>query len=403
LSAGARHVADVHYLLVAGVTLLVVCYKLRGLSSDWRNAPLLSLCAALACGGLTFAVGAPVSYTAIDDLTGVPNLAGLLSLEAATWFAVALQMWLRLWSAPAGSPGCPGRSIIRGNLVVAVVLAVLFALGHHPVEAVAAADLVYATDPATAALTAVFNVAFVVSVLTTAWMCHRNIRRLPRGCLRRGARLVSLGALACAGYPLGTAVALGARWSGGNADWWRLTFSITCATVGSALLLAGSTLPASTVRVDMVLAWMGRVQAYAAIAPLWLALQEDGAKAGCRRRWRPGRHAWALRDIDVRLYERVVEVRDAQLGLCRFIDPRVADLARDRARAAGLPVCEQEAVAEAAVTASALRRRRQGLAGGSPGAGPLVHSAGATFADELASLIRVARAFRSSPVVRSLG
>jgi hypothetical protein len=66
-------------------------------------------------------------------------------------------------------------------------------------------------------------------------------------------------------------------------------------------------------------------------------------------------------NIRYRLHRRVIEIRDAQLILRPYSSAAVAGLAAAMARESALPPDRAAAVAEAAITVSALRSRTRGL------------------------------------------
>ena len=76
----------------------------------------------------------------------------------------------------------------------------------------------------------------------------------------------------------------------------------------------------------------------------WLPLESD-------MRW----------NIRYRLHRRVIEIRDAQLILRPYSSAAAAGLAAAMARESALPPDRAAAVAEAAITVSALRSRTRGL------------------------------------------
>jgi len=109
----------------------------------------------------------------------------------------------------------------------------------------------------------------------------------------------------------------------------------------------------------------------------------------------------AVRDLNFRLYRRVVEIRDGGLALRPCMDPAIADEARRLCRAAGLSEHERQAVVEAASLAAAMRATRQGTRGVS-GPSSAGMSGGADLPSEIAVLERVAHHYTHSPIVRTI-
>src|SRR5581483_2753396 len=109
----------------------------------------------------------------------------------------------------------------------------------------------------------------------------------------------------------------------------------------------------------------------------------------------------SFRDLNVRLYRRVVEIRDGLLTLRPFVEPQVRAEAGDLGRSAGLDGEELDAVAEAATVAAAIRAKAHGRAmveGGVVAAAP----ADADLSAEAAYLTRLSRAYRRSPIVKMM-
>lgn len=108
-----------------------------------------------------------------------------------------------------------------------------------------------------------------------------------------------------------------------------------------------------------------------------------------------------MRDVNIRLHRRVIEIRDGLLTLRPYVDPRVREDAQVQGRAAGLSGDDLAAVSEAATIAAAIRSKSQGEP---VGEGDMIVAApgGSSMLDEAAFLIRVAQAQRSSPIVRTM-
>jgi len=98
-----------------------------------------------------------------------------------------------------------------------------------------------------------------------------------------------------------------------------------------------------------------------------------------------------LGGLRLRLYRRVIEIRDGLLALHPYREDGVAAAARERARAAGLTGQQLEAAVEAAAVAAALRSRASGRA---PASAVVTVAGGADLASDTVFLSRVARAYR---------
>ncbi|MEU7767963.1 MAB_1171c family putative transporter [Nocardia sp. NPDC049190] len=115
------------------------------------------------------------------------------------------------------------------------------------------------------------------------------------------------------------------------------------------------------------------------------------------REWNP------LRDAEFRLCRRVVDIRDAQLALRGYADPRARQLAAEQSDALGLPDRERGPMIEAAVIAAAMTAKQ---AGDPPRHNTTMtlfveHDGTDTLLDEARWLEHVGRALRSFEGVRS--
>jgi hypothetical protein len=109
--------------------------------------------------------------------------------------------------------------------------------------------------------------------------------------------------------------------------------------------------------------------------------------------------------VRLRLLRRVVEISDGRLTVAPYVSPRVAALARERGEAAGLAGEELAAVVEASQIAAGLAAMGRGDAPVAERGGPAAADDGGPAGDDLATevtrLVRVTRAFASSPVVET--
>ena len=132
--------------------------------------------------------------------------------------------------------------------------------------------------------------------------------------------------------------------------------------------------------------------------PLWAALREAVPEAGCAV------SGGARPTARSRLYRRVIEIRDAALALRPYQDPATRAAATAAAIEAGLGGDDLLATVEASFLAAGVRAKTAGRPAerGTPGtAGPAV-SGGVDLVSEAAWLVKVSRAFASSPLVREL-
>ncbi|MFF8774473.1 MAB_1171c family putative transporter [Kitasatospora sp. NPDC015120] len=134
------------------------------------------------------------------------------------------------------------------------------------------------------------------------------------------------------------------------------------------------------------------------LGPLWSVLRSELPEIELMVPERAFGPAGGRRDIRFALYRRIIEIRDGELALRPHLHPRVAHWVREVARPSGPE--EFAALVEAAAIAAALEAARAGHrfpAGAGPGWVP--HPVAAGLREEAAWLVKVAAAYRSSPVM----
>lgn len=149
------------------------------------------------------------------------------------------------------------------------------------------------------------------------------------------------------------------------------------------LVLTGATLPT-------LLGWFVRYRRYRQLGPLWRDLYRADPAIALDP---PG--LFAVGQLRLRLYRRVIEIRDGLLALRPYRDPDVAAAARDRATRAGLVGQHRDAAVEAATIAAALHLRATGPP---PHDHETTVAGGDDLAAETAFLVLVARAYRAALV-----
>jgi hypothetical protein len=151
------------------------------------------------------------------------------------------------------------------------------------------------------------------------------------------------------------------------------------------LVLAGAALPA-------LLSWLSRYHRYRQLGVLWRDLYRADPAIALDPPTVPD--VLVLGRLRLRLYRRVIEIRDGLLALRPYRDPGVTAAARERATRAGLDGRHRDAAVEAAVIAAALRARAAGRQPDS--ADETTVAGGEDLADETAFLGLVARAYREA-------
>ncbi|WP_199443147.1 MAB_1171c family putative transporter [Umezawaea beigongshangensis] len=312
----------------------------------------------------------PAVYAAIGRLTGDPDLGRLIGHGGMLFVAWAAQEFLaRLTGLPRGP-----RWHARWVAGAFSVLCLLFAL---------APDL-RPQSPWVLEYCVVYAAGQAPAFGNVVRLGLRYARAASDPALRAGLRLVAVGTTGALVYLVHKAVlTASARFDFPHPLGQTALVGKVLPVTAHLLVLLGTVTPA-------LLHWSQRYRLYRQLRPLWHALyRADPAIA-----LDPPAVAdlLALRDLRLRLYRRVIEIRDGLLALQPYRDAGVADAARARAAGAGLRGQRLEAEVEAATVAAALRAR----ALGTPPAEPEIRVAGGDDLDsDTAFLGRVARAYRA--------
>jgi hypothetical protein len=145
--------------------------------------------------------------------------------------------------------------------------------------------------------------------------------------------------------------------SGGLATTW----APLSATTGAFLMVVGLTMPSWGSRLSVITEWIRLFRAYTALYPLWRRMYD--LLPGIALLQAPTPHPswrtrWAVRDLRLRVYRRIIEIHDGRLALRGYCDARVSAAARRRGAAAGLTGLRLHALQEATVLTAAIHARR---------------------------------------------
>ncbi|GAA1012725.1 hypothetical protein Aple_014720 [Acrocarpospora pleiomorpha] len=336
----------------------------------------------------------PAVYGFVGDVTGIPNLARLLghgSMLVVAWSARSF-----LWHL--NHPVSAVRPLTRVHLSAMALtfagMCVLFWAADAPVNDARFAAR-YAAAPWVLEYWLVYIAYLIPAFGSMAVLGWQYARMSTAPLLRVGLRLVTMGAYLAIGYHVHKALAFAAE---------RFAFSYPPAgdlladgilpLLAHLLVLSGATLPAwgRLVNAPASLVWFGRYRAYQALRPLWRALYVASPHIALTPATPALLDLLTVRDLNLRLYRRVIEIRDGRLALTPYLDPDVAAAARASAARTGLHGQALDAAAEAAALHAALRAKACGMIA-LPDS--VVHTPGGGDLDSDTAFLReVARAFR---------
>jgi len=384
------------------ITWAALLYKLPGFLRRHDDLAQRACCFTLFCFALAMTILLPPLAIGLDRLTGVANLARFLGNVVGL-----LAVWqAQVFMAHLNHPEERARSHVRWAgwllLLALAVMASVFAFAPVKQEA---SD--FWRQYRVASFMPVYRYAFLAylgaALAHAAYLSWRNAGIADSPALIVGLRLVTVGCIFGLVYVaealLVVSVHLGLDGFLPYAN--AVAQMLIAAAVGCTVV--GLTLPAwgSRVGIPALYEWGCRYRAYRSLYPLWAVLYRAVPTIALL----PPRSALAdalvIRDLEFRLYRRVVEIRDGFLALRPYVDPGVAVRARELSEEAGLSWEETQAVVEAASLAAALeaKRRRRTI---NAALSTFGMTGGADVNSEVAMLERVARCYARSPIVRAV-
>ncbi|MFF3938155.1 MAB_1171c family putative transporter [Streptomyces phaeofaciens] len=370
--------------LAAAVLALSATVLFRRPRAAVRNPLTVSTCVAILLGAVVFACSAPMTLSAVNSLTGVPNFGAPLTYGMLTAYSCSLLILLINWRG--GPPGRVRRLVLRsiavyGPLVVAVV--VLFALADAHTERLTDLDTYYANTPYMREMIVLYLLGHTAVIVATSVVCVRWGREVT-GLLRTGLRLILVGALLdLVGFQLTKYTAIVARWSGHDLDFLSTTVAPPMASLAALICSAGFVLPRLLPAAGAH--WRG-LRDHRRLVPLWSRVGFVSTAPKPPASW------WQL--PEERLHWREVAIHDALLALAPYFDDTVRERARAAALREGRGAHEARVAAEAAMLAEAARRA---AAQEEPQETPSTYRLHATEVSGAGGLVELAQALGRTP------
>ncbi len=345
----------------------------------------------------------PSIYVSIDHVTGVSNLARLLGDGFALVTAWSVQAFLAYLNFPAHQAKATARRLAYLLLPTLIALSVFFA--WVPVEEGALSFVQRSGDiPSILAYRLVFLGFLGLAAFNVMRFSWHYAKVAPRPSLRVGLRLDALGGVVGLLFVTHEGLFVLSRAAGSAYPIPQpVTVSGILIVFGVLLTVGGSTMPAWGPRVGVP--WLyQRFSAYRSLArlyPLWLALYRATPEIALLPP--PNRlvDMLTVRDVNFRLYRRVIEIRDGRLALRPYVDSRVEGIAREFSDDAGLSDEERPALLDAAMLTAAIRRKAAGQIDDHTPASYYI-AGGDGIAGEVTGLERVAKWFDRSSFTRDV-
>jgi hypothetical protein len=385
-----------------------VAYKLPAYWRNRHDPAVRAFWLSLLFLALALTVLLPPLAKWIDEIAGIGNLSRLLGNCVVLIAAWAVQVFVFL-NLDYRRDGARARIRLASWSLVGVLVGMtgLFILApvHHE-----AADFWQRYGMAPFMLEyRVLYLAYlglaVINIVRHSWH-YAGIADRPS--LALGLRFVAIGGLLGGGYVVhetlrAAALIVGLHSSVLESD--TITRMLIASSV--ALMVAGVTMPAWGPRFGIpdLYERFSRYRSHRQLFPLWKTLYRANPEIALLRPRSTLIDALMIRDLDFRLYRRVVEIRDGTLALRPYFDSNMVERAKELSRAAELPDDESHATIEAASIAAALQARMYDQpvrVGNSPTPTSFESHGGADVASEADVLVRVARCYRHSPIVRAI-
>ncbi|SMD24450.1 MAB_1171c family putative transporter [Kibdelosporangium aridum] len=375
------------WIRLYGPAILAWAFVAGKLIDRWRRNTtdgfaLWLILVGLAC---SLTAMAPAPYGLISQISGVPNLGRLVS---------HLSMLVVAWAAQAMMLRLNGSKIkhLWWPVTVGVAITVLFALADTPVDDVRFAGR-YAAEPWVLEYWLVFMTGLLPAFVRTAVLCWQYAGLSGTFIGKLGLRMVSAGIMSSLLYHVHKALFFAAarfdiaypKAFGGFLD--RML-----PLLAAIFVLVGVTVPtwAPKLGLNALFGWLARLRTYHRLRPLWLALYQATPQIALI----PPRSAAAElllpTDVDLRLYRRVIEIRDGRLALQPYLDPEIGSATR--AKASGIDGRRLDALVEANMLAAAVAAKRAGAP--TRDSEMVAVAGGRDLESDTAFLMDVARAFR---------
>jgi hypothetical protein len=334
----------------------------------------------LGAAAFTFTLQTPLGYHWAGDLLGIPNIAKLLNHTGV--LVTALAAWsllLRLTNNRAS------RHRIWWLAVVLAGMTVTFALADTPVNDVRFNGR-YAATPWVLEYWLIYLAGLLPILVDIARLGWRCLAVAKKRAVRLRMWMTLAGASALVVYHVHKGYSFAARRFGMPYPEVINQILDRYLTLSAFLLvLLAAALPRS--RTPAVRGWIHRYVTYQRLRPLWMMFYRVNPKIALRPPRPLVLDLLDPRDLEMRLYRRVVEIRDGRLAIQPYLKPHMVETARLQASLEGKTGQDLNVAVEARILAEGLRACRSGAprpdepaAAAIPG-GPDLHSDTAFLAD----------------------
>ncbi|QUQ66635.1 MAB_1171c family putative transporter [Kutzneria sp. CA-103260] len=318
------------FCLVVGFAILL--HKVWGLARGQRaDAVAVAFCLYVGLSALSYLVLLPPVYVFVDELTGMPNSAGLCSGMSVLGLTIAQQFLLMHWTyRPADA-----KRRVRNRFTLAAPIFTGYVVTYFVFEPRQRRFddfyVQYTHQLAQAPYLVIYILACIIGQVDVVRHCWRYAKISHRGWLRRGMVTTAIGGAVILVYCAVRVADLLAGPLGGDLRPLE-PLAWACGDIGSMLALIGWVLPTIGPRLSAARRWLRAQRDYHRLYPLWRALCAEVPVVALDPPTSTWRDFFRLRDIDFWLHRRVVEIQDARRALRRGEDVPTA-IAATQARA----------------------------------------------------------------------
>lgn len=380
--------------VLAGTLLLVL--RVRQTRSRWRSPRVWALWAAVFFFSTAELFSVPENSLWVGDVTGIPNLARIVTYISVSATAVAFLTLALVWRYPARTAWSKVRGLLVVYIAAVITATVLFALSNVPEERPEDFPTHYATQPTVVALLMVLLAVTLTSFVLLAYWCFTwagsdDFADLPH--LRVGLRLYgSVGVTFSTWLSLTLVLVIAANYFDSDAlgTVYKLA-AYVLPLLAVALLAAALVVPVWGRRRLAARRWVGQWRAFVTLRSLHRTLQPVAPASVMVTRGK-------TLDPHHRVRRMMIELNDWRTTLSPLFDPAVREAAEERGQGRGLAGEQLEALVEAAQLRAATREwcdgTRPSPAAANPQDDEWIRDGGGSVDAELAWWIRVARASR---------
>ncbi|GGW46361.1 MAB_1171c family putative transporter [Streptomyces caelestis] len=337
------------------------CYMLNSYRRNRDDPALRYLCVTFGLSGISFTLLVPAVWIRLDSLIGVPNITALLASSGVICLVFGQQITLQYWNHPPAIARRKARTrIVLCGLTLAattILFVNLEPLVRHPED--------FSVYEGHSAYYFTYLLIYIgvytsgeVIIARTSW---KSAKETGNPHLRAGLQFLAVGACLTLGY---SAIRLGNLFGSlfGVDLPHRNELSWLFGNTGAFLTIVGFTFPGWAPRLQPAYDWCVRFLAYHRLHSLWATMHQAIPEIALSP---PGRRIYdfaTVRELEYRLYRRVIEIRDGQLALLPYADCTSVVRAEAFARKSGLSEGAIRSVTAAVAISTALNR----LPGGQP-------------------------------------